>query len=666
MRPIEAVISDPEIYGKIISMTDMNQVSEELRGVVQRDGLGVALLVAQHHGLEIGHIPEYPGGTASSPRSGEGASVMSDRQGCPYVFVHVPVRQFRSDKAELVSRGIMNRNVNQDRLIYHEDGLVGNFSFQDRGSYGLTEPDIEDILIALAKQGALRKANINHPRQIQFKDPEARRPIKKSGKEIYVRVEDRPLTRGVKLPGAHNTEQIREYIGRELRRRTACNYCSAQALTPHEATIHSAHAMQRDHDLGTVRNYELGFTFAPFGNPREVCHFLAWDFPQIDDLLINMEPQDYSFGDLMRLVRIINRDIREFCGRHSASPFPISGCCNHFAGNSIYHQHYQFFHIPDLPLLRASGATRLLATYSGISVERVDKWPSPAYLIRSPGPGRDAEVMDVAEHVARQWCRLSEGKDMFYGNGIALDNHTQNIFGTIVDDRPVAVFIPRDRRNLHALDQATGFEKRNAGVLEMMGYFVIDDPGVFDEISRPAFARRALGDFWLARLSPDMDVIREFEATIGISRDRHARYLKMLLPDMQMPLPRDISAPSKPGVTQSTPKRETLLGSGTDASFNTGDLVLLAEGAACRKLMAERRIAQLIANVCGLVALFILGAISWHAIDRGDATQGASIICAGAVSIVAVFVTGKLINGYPKNSRNVGETPTDSPDVRLK
>jgi hypothetical protein len=53
--------------------------------------------------------------------------------------------------------------------------------------------------------------------------------------------------------------------------------------------------------------------------------------------------------------------------------------------------------------------------------------------------------------------------------------------------------------------------------------------------------------------------------------------------------------------------------------------------------------AQVIGHLSGLVALVVLGAISWHAIDRGDATQGASIICTGAVSIVAVFVTGRLV-----------------------
>jgi hypothetical protein len=64
-----------------------------------------------------------------------------------------------------------------------------------------------------------------------------------------------------------------------------------------------------------------------------------------------------------------------------------------------------------------------------------------------------------------------------------------------------------------------------------------------------------------------------------------------------------------------------------------------------RRLDWAELIAQIIGHLSGLAALFILAAISWHAIDRGAATQGASVICTGAVSIVAVFVTGRLTSG---------------------
>jgi hypothetical protein len=60
-----------------------------------------------------------------------------------------------------------------------------------------------------------------------------------------------------------------------------------------------------------------------------------------------------------------------------------------------------------------------------------------------------------------------------------------------------------------------------------------------------------------------------------------------------------------------------------------------------RLLRAELGI-HVFGNVSGLAALVVLALVSWHAFDRGAATQGAAIICTAAVSIVAVFVTGRL------------------------
>lgn len=62
--------------------------------------------------------------------------------------------------------------------------------------------------------------------------------------------------------------------------------------------------------------------------------------------------------------------------------------------------------------------------------------------------------------------------------------------------------------------------------------------------------------------------------------------------------------------------------------------------------------AYIIGHLSGLVALFILAAVSWHAFDRGAAAEGASIICTGAVSIVAVFVTGRLARGRSSRGRD--------------
>jgi hypothetical protein len=519
MRSVEDFIKDE--YGLVISKTDTHEVGEELRRIAAEAGLGVAILVAWQHGLTSGHIPRMHGEDGGNPEDPQ-ILTLPPRGACRYVFVHIPVRQFRRDKNELVKRGIMNKDADPAWFIYHEDGLVGTFSFQNP-PFGLTEVRIRELLDAFAQAGILVRANINN-RQIQFKDLVAKRRIEQSGEEVYVRAENRPLSpQGVYLPAGLRQEKIWAYITKALKDRSACNYCSVQALTPNQATIHSAHvythARRWEGDLATVRNYQLGFTFAPIGDPQKVCHFLAWDFPHINDLVMNMEPQVYSFSDLIRLVRVINQDIREFCADNEVKPprVPISGACNHWAGNSLYHQHYQFFRLARLPLVRARADRLPLVTYQGVEVRKVAApWPSPAYLIRSVKPGGDEDVMHVADRVAREWHVLSDGEDLSYGNGIAIKNHTQNLFVTLDADRLNAVFIPRHRGKCDTSDR-NPIQKRNAGVLEMMGYFVIDDPGDFGKLKKMSpKERRRLGDSWLSELAPEPEAIREFEANVSI------------------------------------------------------------------------------------------------------------------------------------------------------
>ncbi len=513
-------------YRAVISMTDMNKVSEKLRSIATEAGLGVALLVAWQHGLKIGHIPlEYD---ENKNEKEEQARVIAVSAECPYMFVHVPVRQIRSSKSKLVDRGIMNPHADPSWFVYHEDGLIGAFSFPDLVSADLTEEDIREILDTLAQQGILMRANINN-RQIQFKDLAAKRHIEESGEKVYVRVETQSLEKG-RLPVELNWEDAWNYVVRMLEKRSACNYCSVAELLQHEVTIHSArvfsHAGRWKDDLATVRNYQLGFTFAPFGDPREVCHFLAWDFPHINDLVMNMEPQAYSFSDLIRLVRSINRGIGEFWGDESDPPEPIAGFCNHWAGNSIYHQHYQFVRITDLPLMSAFHTAETIIEYNhAVQVKKFTEWPSPAFLITSSEEDRDQEVMDVADRVAREWRILSEGEDQSYGNGIAIRDHTQNIFVTLINGQINAIFIPRSRAKVDTRDpenliEGKPIQKKNAGVLEMMGYFVIDDPDEFGRLSKRSSSAprelKDLGERWLSELAPKREMIRDFEDNIRI------------------------------------------------------------------------------------------------------------------------------------------------------
>ena len=82
---------------------------------------------------------------------------------------------------------------------------------------------------------------------------------------------------------------------------------------------------------------------------------------------------------------------------------------------------------------------------------------------------------------------------------------------------------------------------------------------------------------------------------------------------------------------------------------------IMANEASRRRLEWADLIAQITGHICGLAALLILAAVSWHAIDRGASTQGASIICTGAVSVVALFVTGRT------TSRKYSKSPLPEP-----
>jgi hypothetical protein len=125
--------------------------------------------------------------------------------------------------------------------------------------------------------------------------------------------------------------------------------------------------------------------------------------------------------------------------------------------------------------------------------------------------------MFVADRVARVWGELSRGFDDSFGNGISLKNNTQNTFVTTEDKTLKAIFIPRDRRKLDTSHPNNIIQKLNAGVLEMMGYFIIDKGDDFDLVRRAACAgRKALGDSWLSELAPDPRQVAEFEDRLRI------------------------------------------------------------------------------------------------------------------------------------------------------
>lgn len=493
---------------------DMEKVNRRLRMIASgKEGLGSAILAAWAHGVGVEHIPlEIDGKRA------EVKALPSDG-GCDYTFVHVPLRVHRNDKEVLAEKGIQEPDPDLLRLVYHEDGLVFGLSFQDPREHGLSAADVAEVIGALHQQRFLIKANI-HNRQIQFKDLAVKELIERSGQHVYVVDHGRLANDQMRLPAGLHRDEVLKYVKAVLRSKKECNYCSIGTLNPREATIYSAHVP----DLDTARNYQFGFTFAPFGDPQDVCHFLAWDTPHIGDVVMNMDPQAYSFSDLIRLVHRINLDItrRMPPSEGDREWEPIAGICNHWAGNSIYHQHYQFFRIQNLPMLseRRMRTDNTKAAYKRVTVKRID-WKAPAYCIRSASEGWDPDVLWVADRVAREWDLLSEGYNTAYGNGIPIQYHSQNIYVRVEKQQTTAIFIPRHRRKLSTLHNPASkdrLQKNNAGTLEMMGYFIVDNEADYDELRKMSPAgRRALGDAWLTELAPDDSAIDQFETNLGIA-----------------------------------------------------------------------------------------------------------------------------------------------------
>lgn len=511
-----------ERYSSVIYERNMQLVGEAMRDILSEHGIGIALLVAHLHGLKVGHIPQVADISEQDLKQVEIIHDKNDR----YTFVHVPIRLIRTDKNELIKRGIMNKKADPTGFIYHEDGLISNFSFDldtmnKVCKTSFSDEDISTMLEHLALHGILVPANVEN-RQIQFKDDSAKNTIKQSEHVIYVKYDDRPIRKeNLILPERYDSSEVRDFIANIIRVKSACNYCSISALNPLEATIHSTPLRTKEphgNERSTVRNYQFGFTFAPFGDPSAMCHFLAWDFPHINEQVNNMDPQEYSFSDLIKLVTVINADIEKFCQAHEIENIPkVSGVCNHWAGNSIYHQHYQFFILRDVPALLNKPSGRVVTNIGGVKIQAID-WATPLYEISSSIEDDNKNIMFVADRIANNWEELNDGFDISYGNGIKIKNHTQNIFVTQEGKKTRAIFVPRLRNKLHAKAQASDhvIEKKSTGAMEMLGYFLIDNKNDFEKLKNLLPENRnEIGRVLLSQVAPPRDRIVEFEKRIA-------------------------------------------------------------------------------------------------------------------------------------------------------
>jgi hypothetical protein len=305
----------------------------------------------------------------------------------------------------------------------------------------------------------------------------------------------------------------------------ACFFCSSAEINPAEVVVELRGAR-----LGLSRDISLGATFSPFGNPATVAHLLVWDLaPQ--PLSMSLSPG--GIGDLLCLTAAMNDTIRAFFTARGITDFPtLDGVYNGWAGNSVFHQHCQLFAPEYESPLAAAGriVPTPLAQREDIMISRFD-WPMPVYEIRSATPLRTAFV---AHELAALWRFLGGGRKVAYRSfppGFALEDsdlvpaHTQNLYVPGVQcgrtlwfalrDRERVDFSPAAGERIHAASNRRALPKKNLGVLEATGTWIVDDAAEFTELGHwPAADISRQIRRMLTAASPDAAAVSAFENSL--------------------------------------------------------------------------------------------------------------------------------------------------------
>ena len=323
----------------------------------------------------------------------------------------------------------------------------------------------------------------------------------------------------------------------------ACNYCSAAEINPCEVVVRIEGAR-----FGLSRNYQLGFTYAPFGNPLSSVHFLAWHYaaggPGARPLNMNRTP--ITFSDLVEMTRRINTSIAEFFAGTGVHDLPvIDGVSNGWAGNTIYHQHFQFFR-PEYPCpitgeagLQAGAparrgpkkaGSRVMLESEDIRISRLP-WETPVYRISAD----DAiNIGLVGNDMAGVWRLLGGAATIPYRSfpedyvpeeGELVPVHTQNLYVPGREQGRVAYILLRDKRRVDFrpgpddyVNQPAGRRaqpKTNIAVLEATGTVIVDDHASFEEMrgwSQDDITAQIAK--MTAAIHPDEKQVRRFEASI--------------------------------------------------------------------------------------------------------------------------------------------------------
>ena len=310
-------------------------------------------------------------------------------------------------------------------------------------------------------------------------------------------------------------------VGHEGDTAPCCFYCSCSEINPYEVVVHLRGARFR-----LSRDYCFGFTFAPFGNPLYVMHFLAWDSSCHP---LNMNRVLMTVSDLVELTRQINMSIHSFFVGVDIKNYPIvDGVSNGWAGNSIYHQHFQFFrpepdHQPPIVANHNLVARTALLQREDVEIRRLS-WPAPVYRITADD---SINVGLVGNDLAGIWKFLGGAKEvpLRQETGERIPAHTQNIYVGGNDLGRTVFLLLRDRRRISYKPKRSEYvdeemskraePKENIGVLEASGTMIVDDENVFTRVAKwePSEVTNQV-NFVAGSVHPGEDRVKAFESSV--------------------------------------------------------------------------------------------------------------------------------------------------------
>jgi hypothetical protein len=272
-----------------------------------------------------------------------------------------------------------------------------------------------------------------------------------------------------------------------------CFYCSAGEINPSEVVVNINGVR-----FGLSRNYSLGFTFAPFGNPISAVHFLAWDY---SDHPFNMNRTPVTVSDLVKMVYQINESINNFFQGTNIKDYPIiDGVSNGWAGNSIFHQHFQFF-CPEyeIPIQNENffENNHPMLERDDVKIYKLS-WPIPVYKIMAEDQVNVGLVGNDLAGIWRLQGKAEEVENIQFFDGFEpqkggkIHTYTQNLYVPgktlgktayiFLRQRKKASYTPSVSEYINYKKKIKPIEKINIGVLEATGSMIVDDEEAFKKM----------------------------------------------------------------------------------------------------------------------------------------------------------------------------------------